>query len=131
VGERHYAVARAVRETIAHYRSLKDIISMLGLEELSAEDRVTVARARRLIRFLTQPFFVTEQFTGKPGRTVSIEETLEGCEAILGGEFDDVPESALYMIGNIEEARAQARGEREQRGAHAEEESEPKEGEES
>jgi len=116
VGERHYRVARQVRETIAHYRSLEDIINMLGVEELSAEDQRAVARARRLIRFLTQPFFVTEQFTGTAGKTVSIEETLEGCEAILGGEFDDAPESALYMIGTIDEARAataeQGRGER-------------------
>jgi len=105
VGERHYGVARQVRETIAHYRSLEDIISMLGLEELSADDQRVVQQARRLIRFLTQPFFVTEAFTGEPGKMVSIEETLDGCEAILNGEFDDVPESALYMIGNISEAR--------------------------
>jgi F-type H+-transporting ATPase subunit beta len=109
VGDRHYTVAREVRETVAHYRSLEDIISMLGLEELSVEDQRVVHRARRLIRFLTQPFFVTEQFTGSEGRMVSIEDTLDGCEAILGGEFDDTPESALYMIGGIEEARAAAR----------------------
>ena len=109
VGERHYRVARAVRETIAHYRSLRDIISMLGLEELSAEDQQMVHRARRLIRFLTQPFFVTEQFTGRPGKRVEIEDTLRGCEAILDGQFDDAPESALYMIGDIDEARAAAR----------------------
>jgi F-type H+-transporting ATPase subunit beta len=105
VGERHYDVARQVREAIAHYRSLEDIISMLGLEELSADDQRIVRRARRLIRFMTQPFFVTEQFTGKTGKLVSIEETLTGCEAILAGEFDDIPESALYMIGGIDEAR--------------------------
>jgi F-type H+-transporting ATPase subunit beta len=109
VGARHYATARQVRETIAHYRSLEDIISMLGLEELSSGDQRIVQRARRLIRFLTQPFFVTEAFTGKPGRVVSIEETLDGCEAILGGEFDSAPESALYMIGGIEEARGKTR----------------------
>ena len=109
VGQQHYDVARQVRETIAHYRSLEDIINMLGLEELSADDQRAVHRARRLIRFLTQPFFVTEHFTGKPGKTVSMEETLQGCEAILAGEFDEVPESALYMIGSIEEARAAAR----------------------
>jgi len=106
VGERHYATARQVRETIAHYRSLEDIISMLGLEELSVNDQQIVRRARRLIRFLTQPFFVTEAFTGKPGKSVSIEQTLDGCEAILAGEFDETVESALYMIGDIEEARA-------------------------
>jgi F-type H+-transporting ATPase subunit beta len=112
VGERHYRVAREVRETIAQYRSLEDIISMLGLEELSVEDQRKVHRARRLIRFLTQPFFVTEQFTGREGRMVSVEDTLDGCEAILGGEFDELPESALYMVGPIDEARAAARGER-------------------
>ncbi len=106
VGQRHYDVARRVRGSIALYRSLKDIIGMLGLEELSAEDQQKVRRARRLIRFLTQPFFVTEQFTGTAGKRVSIEQTLEGCEAILAGQFDDVPESALYMIGGIEEAHA-------------------------
>jgi F-type H+-transporting ATPase subunit beta len=109
VGERHYNVARRVREAIAHYRSLEDIISMLGLEELSADDQRIVQHARRLVRFLTQPFFVTEAFTGREGRLVSVEETLDGCEAILAGEFDDVPESALYMIGSIEEARTQGR----------------------
>ncbi len=109
VGERHYSVARQVRETIAHYRSLKDIISMLGLEELSAQDQRIVHRARRLIRFLTQPFFVTEPFTGQPGKLVTIEETLDGCEAILAGDFDEAPESSLYMIGSIDEARAAQR----------------------
>ena len=106
VGERHYGVARRVREAIAHYRSLEDIISMLGLEELSAQDQTIVQRARRLIRFLTQPFFVTEHFTGRKGKIVSLEETVEGCEAILEGQCDDLPESALYMIGPIQEARA-------------------------
>ncbi|MFO7955973.1 MAG: F0F1 ATP synthase subunit beta [Candidatus Brocadiia bacterium] len=111
VGERHYSIARRVQETIAEYRSLEDIISMLGLEELSAEDQRRVHRARRLIRFLTQPFFVTEQFTGRSGKLVDVEETLAGCEAILDGEFDDAPESALYMIGSIDEARRQLREE--------------------
>ena len=110
VGERHYRVAREVRETIARYRGLEDIIGMLGLGELSRDDQQVVHRARRLIRFLTQPFFVTEHFTGKDGQFVSTEETLEGCEAILGGEFDDQPESALYMIGSIDQARAAASG---------------------
>lgn len=105
VGKRHYKVARNVRETIAHYRSLEDIINMLGLAELSTADQQIVRRARRLIRFMTQPFFVTEHFTGKEGKLVPIEETLDGCEAILNGEFDDAPESALYMIGGIEEAK--------------------------
>ena len=105
VGERHYEVAREVRKTLATYEELKDIIAMLGLEELSREDRRIVSRARRLERFLTQPFYTTTQFTGIEGRLVNIDETVDGCERILGDEFFDYPESALYMIGNIEEAK--------------------------
>jgi F-type H+-transporting ATPase subunit beta len=104
VGQRHYRVAQEVRRTLASYEELKDIIAMLGLEELSREDRRTVYRARRLERFLTQPFFTTEQFTGMPGKTVALEDALEGCERILNDEFIDVPEKMLYMIGTIEEA---------------------------
>jgi F-type H+-transporting ATPase subunit beta len=104
VGERHYRVAQAVRRTLAEYEDLKDIISMLGIEELSREDRATVSKARRLERFLTQPFFSTEQFTGMAGRLVPLEKTLEGCERILEGEFADRGERALYMIGSIDEA---------------------------
>jgi F-type H+-transporting ATPase subunit beta len=104
VGDRHYHVAGQIRRTLAEYEDLKDIISMLGIEELSREDRRTVHRARRLERFLTQPFFVTEAFTGLDGRTVDLEETLDGCERILNDEFSETPEKALYMIGNIEEA---------------------------
>jgi len=107
VGERHYTLARQVRETIAHYRDLEDIINMLGVEELSAEDQRKVHRARRLLRFLTQPFFVTERFTGREGRLVSIEDTLTGCERILQGEYDDVSEDALYMVGSIDEAETE------------------------
>ena len=103
VGRRHYAVAREVQRTLALYEELKDIIAMLGLEELSHEDRTTVYRARRLERFLTQPFFSTEAFTGLPGRQVALEETLRGCERILDDEFGERPESALYMIGGIDE----------------------------
>jgi F-type H+-transporting ATPase subunit beta len=104
VGERHHRVAREVRSTLANYEDLKDIIAMLGMEELSERDRQIVRRARRLERFLTQPFFVTEQFTGREGRTVSLEDALRGCERILNDEFADRPERALYMIGSIEEA---------------------------
>ena len=104
VGARHYRVAQAVRSTLAEYEDLKDIISMLGMEELSREDRTTVSKARRLERFLTQPFFTTEQFTGKSGKRVSLAETVEGCERILEGEFADVGEKRLYMIGPVEEA---------------------------
>ncbi|WP_454883321.1 F0F1 ATP synthase subunit beta [Sphingomonas oryzagri] len=108
VGEQHYALAQTVRETIAHYRELQDIISLLGMEELSQEDRLAVGRARRLQRFLTQPFVVTQAFTGQPGRSVALADTLKGIAAILAGESDDWPESALYMVGDIEEARGKA-----------------------
>jgi F-type H+-transporting ATPase subunit beta len=104
VGARHYAVALRVKETIERYRELEDIIAMLGLEELSAEDQRTVRRARRLERFLTQPLFVTEPFTGHQGRHVPTGKTLDGCEAILAGKFDEVDEGRLYMIGAAEEA---------------------------
>ena len=104
VGTRHYEVAREVRRTLAIYEDLKDIIAMLGLEELSAEDRRIVQRARRLERFLTQPFHTTEQFTGMAGKAVSLNDTLDGCERILGDEFADLPERALYMIGPISDA---------------------------
>ncbi|HEX6924725.1 MAG TPA: F0F1 ATP synthase subunit beta [Longimicrobiaceae bacterium] len=105
VGRRHYETAREVRRTLALYEDLKDIIAMLGLEELSREDRRVVQRARRLERFLTQPFHTTEAFTGQEGRTVSLEDTLDGCERILNDEFADLPERTLYMIGSISEAR--------------------------
>jgi F-type H+/Na+-transporting ATPase subunit beta len=105
VGEEHYGIAEEVREAIAHYKELQDIISLLGIEELSAHDRLIVTRARRLQRFLTQPFAVTEAFTGKPGRSVPLAETLKGCRAILDGVADSWAESSLYMIGTIEEAR--------------------------
>jgi F-type H+/Na+-transporting ATPase subunit beta len=104
VGERHYAIAQKVRNTLAEYEDLKDIIAMLGIEELSQEDRRTVYRARRLERFLTQPFFVTEQFTGHEGKMVDLEDALDGCERILNDEFTDYPERSLYMIGKIDEA---------------------------
>ena len=105
VGRRHYQVAREVRKTLAAYEELKDIIAMLGLEELSREDRRTVARARRLERFLTQPLYTTEHFTGYEGRMVDLEESIAGCERILNDEFSDIPESALYMIGSVDEVR--------------------------
>ncbi|MBE0408997.1 MAG: F0F1 ATP synthase subunit beta [Anaerolineales bacterium] len=105
VGRRHYEVARQVRETLAHYEDLKDVIAMLGMEELSTEDQRVVNRARRLERFLTQPFFTTEQFTGQKGRMVTLEQALEGCERILDDEFYDYPERALYMIGTVDEVK--------------------------
>ncbi|MCB1276541.1 F0F1 ATP synthase subunit beta [Prosthecobacter sp.] len=105
VGERHYRIAQEIRRTLAQYEELKDIIAMLGLEQLSQDDRNIVFRARRLERFLTQPFFTTGQFTGMQGRLVSLEDSLNGCERILNDEFKDYPESALYMIGAIDEAK--------------------------
>ncbi len=105
VGKRHYNIAHQIKQTLSEYEELKDIIAMLGLEELSKEDQNIVNRARRLERFLTQPFVTTEQFTGNEGRRVSLEEALEGCERILNDEFLDYPESALYMIGSIDEVK--------------------------
>ncbi|WP_024882254.1 F0F1 ATP synthase subunit beta [Methylosinus sp. LW3] len=105
VGEAHYRTAQEVRKTIAHYRELREIIALLGIEELSAADRSAVKRARRLMRFLTQPFMVTVAFTGKSGRSVELEATLAGCRAILDGETDDWAESSLYMVGDLDEAR--------------------------
>lgn len=104
IGERHYRLAQEIRQTLAQYSELKDIISMLGLEQLSPEDRNVVARARRLERFLTQPFFTTEQFTGIKGKSVSLSDALDGCERILRDEFKEYPEGDLYMIGTIDEA---------------------------
>lgn len=106
IGERHYRLAQEIRQTLAQYAELKDIISMLGLEQLSQEDRHVVVRARRLERFLTQPFFTTEQFTGFKGKFVALSDALDGCERILRDEFKDYPESDLYMIGTIDEAVA-------------------------
>lgn len=106
VGQRHYDIARAVRRTLADYEELRDIIAMLGLEELSAADRATVARARRLERFLTQPFFTTGSFTGAQGKMVPIADTLLGCETILNQTEFDLPESAYYMIGGLDDLQA-------------------------
>lgn len=108
VGERHYHVAQAIRKTLAEYEDLKDIIAMLGLEELSPEDRRIVRRARQLERFLTQPFFTTEQFTGHAGKLVTLANAIEGCERILHDDVAEVPEQALYMIGTIDDVRRSA-----------------------
>ncbi|MGO9544622.1 MAG: F0F1 ATP synthase subunit beta [Rhodomicrobium sp.] len=112
VGEAHYRIAQDVRKTVGHYRDLQEIIALLGIEELSAADRRTVKRARRLLRFLTQPFMVTTAFTGKQGRSVELQETLAGCRAILEGEADDWAESSLYMVGDLDEARKREAGAR-------------------
>jgi F-type H+-transporting ATPase subunit beta len=109
VGKEHYALAQEIRKTLAQYEQLKDIIAMLGMEQLSPEDRNVVGRARRLERFLTQPFFATEQFSGIKGKEVSLKDSLDGCERILRDEFKDYPESALYMIGKVDEAKEKAK----------------------
>ena len=105
LGERHYLLGQEIRKTLAQYEELKDIIAMLGMEQLSPDDRNVVGRARRLERFLTQPFFATEQFSGIKGKNVSLEDAIDGCERILNDEFKDYPESAFYMIGKIDEAK--------------------------
>lgn len=111
VGEEHYRVAREVQSTLQRYKDLQDIIAILGMEELSEEDKLTVARARKIQRFFSQAFFVAEQFTGMPGVYVTLEETIRGFSEILEGKHDDKPESAFYMAGNIESVVAAASGE--------------------
>ncbi|MFL5153461.1 MAG: F0F1 ATP synthase subunit beta [Microvirga sp.] len=102
VGEEHYAVARQVQETLQRYKALQDIIAILGMDELSEDDKLVVARARKIQRFLSQPFFVAEVFTGSPGKLVPVEETIKGFKGIVNGEYDDLPEAAFYMVGGIE-----------------------------
>lgn len=105
VGERHYQISRAVKEHLSRYKELIDIIAMLGIEELSPTDRLIVKRARKLEMFLTQPFFLTKEFTGREGKHVPVSKTLDGCEKILSGKMDNIPENAFFMIGDIEEVR--------------------------
>ena len=109
IGDEHYNVAQEVKQVLQRYKDLQDIIAILGVEELSVEDRDTVARARKVQRFLTQPFFVAEQFTGSPGKYVPITETVRGFKQILAGDHDDLPEQALYMVGTIDEAIEKAK----------------------
>lgn len=104
LGKEHYEVARGVQAILQRYKELQDIIAILGMEELSDDDKVIVARARKIQRFLSQPFFVAEQFTGSPGRYVPLKETIRGFKEILAGEHDDMPEGAFYMVGTIDEA---------------------------
>ena len=108
IGERHYNISQQIRQTLAQYEDLKDIIAMLGLEQLSSEDQKTVNRSRRLERFLTQPFFTTEQFSAYKGKNVSLADALDGCERILNDEFKDYPENDFYMIGSIDEIKKKA-----------------------
>jgi F-type H+-transporting ATPase subunit beta len=104
VGQEHYDTARAVQEILQRYKSLQDIIAILGMDELSEEDKLTVSRARKIQRFLSQPFHVAEVFTGIPGKFVSIEDTVRSFKAVVSGEYDHLPEAAFYMVGGIEEA---------------------------
>jgi F-type H+-transporting ATPase subunit beta len=104
VGEEHYQVARDVQQTLQRYKSLQDIIAILGMDELSEEDKLTVARARKIERFLSQPFFVAEQFTNSPGKFVELADTIRSFKGIVAGEYDHLPEAAFYMVGAIEEA---------------------------
>ncbi len=108
VGEEHYSVARLVQKILQRYKDLQDIIAILGMDELSEEDKLVVARARKIQRFLSQPFFVAEQFTGQPGRYVKLKESIKGFKELIDGKADDLPEQAFYMVGTIEEAREKA-----------------------
>jgi len=105
VGERHYDVARGVQKVLQRYKDLQDIIAILGMEELSDEDKVIVARARKIQKFLSQPFFVAEQFTGTPGKYVKLDDTIKSFEAILKGEYDEIPEQEFYMKGSLAEIK--------------------------
>ena len=109
VGEEHYGIARAVQQTLQKYKDLQDIIAILGMDELSADDKITVTRARKIQRFLSQPFFVAAQFTGREGKYVPLKDTIEAFRQILAGEHDDLPEQAFYMVGNIDEVKAEAK----------------------
>jgi F-type H+-transporting ATPase subunit beta len=109
VGEEHYAVARQVQQILQRYKALQDIIAILGMDELSEEDKLTVARARKIERFLSQPFDVAEAFTGSPGVQVKIEDTIKGFKGLCNGDYDHLPEAAFYMVGTIEEAIAKAK----------------------
>jgi len=109
VGEEHYRVAREVQRVLQRYKDLQDIIAILGIEELSEEDKQAVSRARRIQRFLSQPMFVTEVFTGRPGKYVKVEDTVRGFKEILEGRYDEFPEQAFYMVGGIEEVAEAAK----------------------
>ena len=108
ITEEHYQIAESVKETLQRYKELQDIIAILGIDELSEDDRLTVARARKVERFLSQPFFVAEIFTGSPGEYVSLEDTIKGFSMTLNGELDDLPEQAFYLVGNIDQVIAKA-----------------------
>jgi F-type H+-transporting ATPase subunit beta len=110
VGSEHYGIAQDVKETLQRYKELQDIIAILGIDELSEDDKLVVARARKIERFLSQPFFVAEIFTGSPGKYVSLEQTIKGFNMVLKGELDSLPEQAFYLVGDIDEAISKAEG---------------------
>ncbi len=109
IGEEHYQTARDVQQILQRYKDLQDIIAILGIDELSEEDKLIVARARRIQKFLSQPFFVAEQFVGIPGKTVPLEETIRGFRMVVDGEVDELPEQAFYMAGGIDDVFAKAK----------------------
>jgi F-type H+-transporting ATPase subunit beta len=109
LGEEHYNTARRVQQVLQRYKALQDIIAILGMDELSEEDKLTVARARKIERFLSQPFHVAEVFTGSPGKLVALEDTIKGFKGLVEGKYDDLPEAAFYMVGSIEEAQEKAK----------------------
>jgi F-type H+-transporting ATPase subunit beta len=109
IGQEHYDVARGVQTILQRYKELKDIIAILGMDELSEEDKQAVSRARKIERFMSQPFFVAEVFTGSPGKYVSLKDTIAGFKGILAGEYDHLPEQAFYMVGSIDEAVEKAK----------------------
>lgn len=108
VGEEHYKIARGVQAVLQKYKDLQDIIAILGMDELSEEDKLVVERARKIEKYLSQPFFVAEVFTGSPGKYISLEDTIAGFKGILEGKYDDLPENAFYMVGSIDEVLAKA-----------------------
>ncbi|MEM1200966.1 MAG: F0F1 ATP synthase subunit beta, partial [Pseudomonadota bacterium] len=108
IGDEHYDVARRVQETLQRYKALQDIIAILGMDELSEDDKLAVARARKIERFLSQPFFVAEVFTGSPGKLVDLADTIKGFKGLVDGDYDHLPEAAFYMVGSIEEAMEKA-----------------------
>ena len=109
VGQEHYDTARSVQQVLQRYKELQDIIAILGMDELSEEDKLTVQRARKIQRFLSQPFFVAEVFTGSPGQYVSLRDSIKAFQGIVAGDYDDLPEQAFYMVGTIEEAVEKAK----------------------
>jgi F-type H+-transporting ATPase subunit beta len=109
VGEEHYAVARRVQQTLQRYKELQDIIAILGIDELSDDDKLIVSRARRIQKFLSQPFFVAQEFTGTPGRYVSLSDTIRSFKGLVEGQYDSIPEQAFYMAGNIDEVLERAK----------------------